>query len=87
MLPAAAVGMHTIWINRDDETFPCASAPPDATVTTFVDVLEVLSGPYTRGLIALRQILRTAIAWRPGHFVSEDDTLVLEELARREDQS
>ncbi len=86
MLPAAAVGMHTIWINRDDETFPSASAPPDATVTTFADVLQVLSGPYTRGLLALRQILRTALAWRPGHFVSEDDTLVLEEL-RRGDES
>ncbi len=87
MLPAAAVGMRTIWINRDGETFPPASRSPDATVTAFVEILDVLSGPYTRGLLALRQILRTALDWRPGHFISEDDTLVLEELARGEDES
>ncbi len=69
IVPAGAVGMQTIWIDRDGTDFPADHRAPDATVTTFSEILDELSGPYTRGLLALRHVLRTSLAWRPGHFV------------------
>jgi len=35
---------------------------------------DVLKEPYTRGLPALRYIMRTALDWRPGHFLASDDS-------------
>jgi FMN phosphatase YigB (HAD superfamily) len=73
ILPAAAAGLRTIWVNRDGAEFPAGRAAPDATVVSFAQLFDVLSEPYTRGLLALRHILRTALDWRPGHFIPGDD--------------
>lgn len=73
ILPAAASGLHTIWINRGAAVFPAGARAPDAAIESFDALFDVLSEPYTRGLLALRHILRTALDWRPGHFIAADD--------------
>jgi HAD superfamily hydrolase (TIGR01549 family) len=37
------------------------------------DVLETLREPYTRSLLGLRYIMRTALEWRAGHVVTPED--------------
>ena len=73
IIPAAAAGLRTIWLNRESETFPPNRIAPDATVSSLVEILDVLSAPYTRGLLALRDILSSALDWRLENVVSEDD--------------
>jgi FMN phosphatase YigB (HAD superfamily) len=73
IVPAAASGLHTIWVNRDAAAFPAGARAPDATIESFAALFDVLSEPYTRGLLALRHILRTTLDWRPGHFLAADD--------------
>lgn len=67
ILPASAAGLRTVWLNRDGATFPAGRPPPDATIGSLAELFDVLREPYTRGLLALRHILRTALDWRPGH--------------------
>jgi FMN phosphatase YigB (HAD superfamily) len=73
ILPAAAAGLRTVWVNRKGAEFPAERAAPDATLASLAELFDVLSEPYTRGLLALRYILRTALDWRPGHFIPTDD--------------
>ena len=75
ILPASALGFRTIWVNRRGATFPPGRTQPDAVVTTFAGILGVLAAPYTRGLLELRYVLRTAVDWRPGHFLSGEDVV------------
>jgi FMN phosphatase YigB (HAD superfamily) len=70
--PAAAVGMKTVWLNRDEVVFPAECDPPNITITSFGALLGALSEPYTRGSLALRYILRTVVAWRPGRVIGSD---------------
>jgi len=76
ILPARAAGMHAVWLNRNNAEFPALREPPDVTITTFAALLEALSEPYTRGLLAMRHILRTVLDWRPGHFLSGADPIL-----------
>jgi FMN phosphatase YigB (HAD superfamily) len=73
ILPAAAAGLRTVWVNRTGAEFPAGRAAPDSTLGSLAELFDVLSEPYTRGLLALRYILRTALDWRPGHFIPIDD--------------
>lgn len=73
ILPAAASGLRTIWVNRFAEVFPVERPAPDATIVSFDELFDVLREPYTRGLLALRHIFRTALEWRPGHFIAADE--------------
>jgi FMN phosphatase YigB (HAD superfamily) len=79
ILPAAAAGLRTIWVNRNGAEFPPGRTAPDATIGSFAELFDVLREPYTRGLLALRHILRTALEWRPGHFIPIDDDPALGE--------
>jgi FMN phosphatase YigB (HAD superfamily) len=76
ILPAQAAGLHTVWLNRNHAEFPALREPPEVTITTFAALLDALSEPYTRGLLAMRYILRTVLDWRPGHFVSGGDPVL-----------
>ena len=67
---ALAVGMHAIWIDRNGEPYPDGERRPDATVTSFAGLLDVIGEPYTRGLLDLRHMMRTTLAWRPGRVVA-----------------
>ncbi len=73
IVPAAAAGLRTIWVNRGASVFPPGLVQPDATIGSLLELFDVLREPYTRGLLALRHILRTALEWRPGHFIPVDD--------------
>jgi putative hydrolase of the HAD superfamily len=73
ILPAAAAGLRTIWLNRDGAEFPAGRPAPDATIGSLAELFDVLSEPYTRGLLVLRHVLRTALDWRPGHFIASGD--------------
>ena len=54
IVPALAQGMHAIWIDRDGEAYPEATAVPDATVTSFAGLLDVIGERRTRGLLGGR---------------------------------
>jgi FMN phosphatase YigB (HAD superfamily) len=75
ILPAAAAGLRTIWVNRSAAVFPAGCPAPDATIVSLAGLFDVLRELYTRGLLALRHIFRTALDWRPGHFIPIDDDL------------
>ena len=45
--------------------FPAGARAPTATIESLEALIEVLGEPYTRGLLALRHILRTALDYRP----------------------
>ena len=62
--PARTVGMRGVWLSPD-------SGP--GTVRNFDEFLELIKEPYTRSLLGLRYIMRSALEWRPGHFVSAED--------------
>jgi hypothetical protein len=40
---------------------------------TVDEVLDAIREPYTRALLGLRYIMRTALEWRPGHVVNPQD--------------
>ncbi|MBV8584405.1 MAG: hypothetical protein JO241_10440 [Candidatus Eremiobacteraeota bacterium] len=40
---------------------------------TVDEVLDAIREPYTRSLLGLRYIMRTALEWRPGHVVNPQD--------------
>ncbi len=42
--PAKAVGMSTIWLARNGQTYPKALASPDHTVRTLMDAIAILKG-------------------------------------------
>jgi FMN phosphatase YigB (HAD superfamily) len=73
IVPAAAFGMRTIWVNRAGNDFPSGRPAPDATIASFGELFDVLRAPYTRGLLELRHIMRTALDWRPGHFMKANE--------------
>ncbi len=70
--PAAIAGMRTIRLDRDGAPYPAHLRAPDFTIATLAELLPILSGPYTQGLLALRAIMRTTLDWREGRFVSKN---------------
>ena len=62
--PARTAGMHGVWLNSNNG--------PD-TVRSFDEFLELIREPYTRSLLGLRYIMRTALEWRPGHCVPAEE--------------
>lgn len=71
---AAAAGMRTIWIDDGGSHAPRLTELPDATVGSFGAIRDVLAEPYTRGLLALRYIMRTSLDWRPGFSIGASDS-------------
>lgn len=76
--PAALVGMRAIRLDREGTPYPADLPPPEFTISAIEEVLPILSGPYTQGLLALRLIMRTALEWRDGHFVPTDANVLPE---------
>lgn len=64
--PARCAGLNAVWLTGDAD----ASQPAIGEVEAFLDVVQE---PYTRGLLGLRYVMRTALAWRPGHFVPGEE--------------
>jgi HAD superfamily hydrolase (TIGR01509 family) len=66
---AARAGMQAVWLNPAGATYPAELAPPVRTIAQLEDLLEPLCEEYTRSLLSLRHLLRSALEWRPGHFL------------------
>jgi FMN phosphatase YigB (HAD superfamily) len=81
---ARAAGLRTVWLNRDGREFPDDLALPDHTICTFGDLLDVVREPYTRGLLALREVLRTALGWRSAYSVGASDFTPTDERPDRD---
>lgn len=64
--PAALAGMRTVRLDRHGDPYPADVRLPDFTIATIEELLSILSGPYTRGLIALRDTMSSALGWREG---------------------
>ncbi len=43
--PAAAMGLRTVWINRDGRPRPAGVPPPDATITSLLELPALLTRP------------------------------------------
>jgi hypothetical protein len=71
-LPAEAIWYATADRNEADAAAACGFnvVPISETVD---EVLEAIREPYTRSLLGLRYVMRTALEWRPGHVVNPQD--------------
>ncbi len=81
---ARAAGLRTVWLNRGRDPFPLERIAPDHTIATFGELLRVVSGPYTRGLLGLRELLLTALETRPDHCLGASDLLPPDERPHRD---
>ncbi|MGH7754930.1 MAG: HAD family hydrolase [Vulcanimicrobiaceae bacterium] len=54
---ALAAGLQAVWLNPSDERFPSDLPAPAQTIRRLDELLEVISGPYTRAALSLRQLL------------------------------
>jgi FMN phosphatase YigB (HAD superfamily) len=70
---AARAGLQPIWLNESGAPYPSDLEPPMLTIATLDDLLEPLAEEYTRSLLSLRHLMRTALEWRPGHFLPPPD--------------
>jgi putative hydrolase of the HAD superfamily len=66
---AARAGLSPVWYNPAGASYPAGLEPPMLTVRAFADLLPPLCEEYTRSLLSLRHLMRTALEWRDGHFV------------------
>lgn len=82
VLPARAVGMRTVWLNREGAQLAAECTPPDVTIASLEDLIAVLSEPYTRGVLALRYILGSILEMRPGHVVAAADRIFEDDATR-----
>lgn len=87
--PAQAAGMHAIWIDRSSgraspgET-AAGNVVPQTTIASFDELLPLLAEPYTRGLLALRYIMRSALQFRPGHSITANEPNVSDRTTTNE---
>jgi FMN phosphatase YigB (HAD superfamily) len=70
--PARAAGFQTVWLNRTGAAYPEGVAPADHIIRDLRALLELIAEPYMRSAFMLRHLMRTALQYRPGHFVPAD---------------
>jgi hypothetical protein len=66
---ARASGLTTVYLDDAGRTLPSGADAPTHRIASLSALLPILAGPYTRGVLALRYVFHSALAWRPGHFV------------------
>ena len=66
---AVKAGLKAVWFNPSDEPYPLDCEPPEMVVRSFEDLLPPLCEEYTRSLLSLRNLMRTALEWRDGHYL------------------
>jgi FMN phosphatase YigB (HAD superfamily) len=66
---AVKAGLKAVWFNPDGATYPSNCEPPALVVQSFEEILPPLCEEYTRSLLSLRNLLRTGLEWRDGHFL------------------
>jgi FMN phosphatase YigB (HAD superfamily) len=70
--PARAVGFQTVWINRDRIIYPSGVAQPDHTIRVLDEFLGIISEPYMKSALTLREILGKTLEFRLGHIIPAD---------------
>jgi phosphoglycolate phosphatase-like HAD superfamily hydrolase len=66
---ANACGLTTVFLDGARRALRTGVMAPAHTIESLPELLPIVAGPYTRGLLALRYVAHGALAWRPGHFV------------------
>ncbi len=66
---ARAAGLVTVYFDHSGQASPSSSEAPTHTIESLSALLPILAAPYTRGVLALRYVFHSALAWRTGHFV------------------
>lgn len=66
---AAKAGLTTIWLNLRDAAYPADLEPPTMIYHSIAELLAPVCAQYTRTLLSLRHLMRTAMEWRDGHYV------------------
>ena len=74
--PAYDLGFTVVWVAPETEHELQRFDSRFHRVHRIDEVLELIKEPYTRAMLGLRYIMRSALAWRPGHFIPgvEPDT-------------
>ena len=73
---AAPYGFRLVYVSDGSgATAASALAARAAVVPRVDDVLELIREPYTRSLLMLRHLMRTALEWRPGHVITPEDAV------------
>jgi FMN phosphatase YigB (HAD superfamily) len=70
--PARAAGFQTVWLNRDRTVYPAGVAQPDHTIRALHEFLGIISEPYMKSALTLREILGKTLEFRLGHVVPTD---------------
>jgi FMN phosphatase YigB (HAD superfamily) len=71
---AVKAGLKAVWFNPNDQPYPVDCEPPELVVESFDELLPPLCEEYTRSLLSLRNLMRTALEWRDGHFLPPTET-------------
>jgi FMN phosphatase YigB (HAD superfamily) len=71
---AVKAGLTAAWFNPSDAPYPADLTPPSLTVRSLEALLPAVCEEYTRSLLSLRHLMRTALEWREGHFLPPTET-------------
>ena len=66
---AVKAGLTAVWLNLDGTTYPTDLEPPVLTIRSLDELLPPVCEEYTRSLLSLRHLMRTALEWREGHYL------------------
>jgi FMN phosphatase YigB (HAD superfamily) len=66
---ATRAGLTAVWLNPDGHAYPADREPPALTIASFDELLPPVCEQYTRSLLSLRHVMRTALEWRDGHYL------------------
>jgi FMN phosphatase YigB (HAD superfamily) len=66
---AIKAGLTGVWLNGHGATYPTDLEAPARTVRSLEELLPPVCEEYTRSLLSLRHLMRTALEWRDGHYL------------------
>jgi hypothetical protein len=73
---AVAPGFRVVYVSDGVGIAAQLAVEAGADVVPRVDVvLELIREPYTRSLLMLRHLMRSALEWRPGHVINPEDVV------------
>lgn len=71
---AAKAGLSAVWLNTASAPYPTDLEPPALTLRSIDELLRPVCEEYTRSLLSLRHLMRTALEWREGHYLPPTET-------------
>jgi FMN phosphatase YigB (HAD superfamily) len=70
---AVRAGLTAVWLNVNGAVYPGDLEPPALTIRSFNELLPPVCEEYTRSLLSLRHLMRTALEWREGHYLPQTE--------------